>query len=302
MKGSPVHFECRLHQIVTLPGRSPAGEHHVVIGQVVAVHIDDAVLTADGRVDIPKIRPIARLGYKDYVCVEETVPDGQETNTGRSRERESMMLSALLLVTNLAASCESLNALKLPDTTMLTATLVPEGPFTPPSTAATAKPIPMPAACRVVGRVSPAITFEVWMPAAGWNGKFQAVGGGGFAGVISYGAMATALRRGYATASTDTGHSTPGGAWAQGHPELITDFAYRAIHETTLKSKAIVEAFYGNASEQVVLCRMLNRRPARADGSAAFPQRLRRHRRGRSSQLLDAPDGGKPVGGHRRAA
>lgn len=67
--GSPVHVECRLHQIVKLPGRIPSGEHHVVIGQVVAVHIDDAVLTADGRIDIPKIRPIARLGYKDYVCV-----------------------------------------------------------------------------------------------------------------------------------------------------------------------------------------------------------------------------------------
>lgn len=72
VKGSPVHFECRLHQIVTLPGRKPSGEHHVVFGQVVAVHIDDAALTADGRVDITKIRPIARLGYKDYVCVEQT--------------------------------------------------------------------------------------------------------------------------------------------------------------------------------------------------------------------------------------
>ena len=70
VKGSPVHFECRLHQIVKLPGRVPSGEHHVVIGQVVAVHIEDAALTADGRIDIPKIKPIARLGYKDYVCVE----------------------------------------------------------------------------------------------------------------------------------------------------------------------------------------------------------------------------------------
>ena len=70
VKGSPVHFECRLHQIVKLPGRIPSGMHHVVIGQVVAVHIDDAALTTDGRVDIRKIRPIARLGYKDYVCVE----------------------------------------------------------------------------------------------------------------------------------------------------------------------------------------------------------------------------------------
>jgi feruloyl esterase len=104
----------------------------------------------------------------------------------------------------------------------------------------------MPAACRVVGRVQPAITFEVWMPAAGWNGKFQAVGGGGFAGVIGYGAMATALNRGYATASTDTGHSTRDGAWALGHPELVIDFGYRAIHEMTIKAKAIIEAFYGN--------------------------------------------------------
>jgi flavin reductase (DIM6/NTAB) family NADH-FMN oxidoreductase RutF len=70
VKDSPVHFECRLHQIVRLPGRSPAAEHHVVIGQVVAVHIDDAALTADGRVDVLKIAPIARLGYQDYAAVE----------------------------------------------------------------------------------------------------------------------------------------------------------------------------------------------------------------------------------------
>ena len=70
VKGSPVHFECRLHQIVTLPGHKPSSEHHVVIGRVVAVHIDDAALTEDGRVDVLKIRPIARLGYKDYTSVE----------------------------------------------------------------------------------------------------------------------------------------------------------------------------------------------------------------------------------------
>lgn len=70
VKGSPVHFECRLHQIVTLPGRIPASDCHVVIGRVVAVHIDDEALTADGRIDILKTRPIARLGYKDYTSVE----------------------------------------------------------------------------------------------------------------------------------------------------------------------------------------------------------------------------------------
>ena len=70
VKGSPVHFECRLHQIITLPGRIPSSDHHVVVGRVVAVHIDDGVLTEDGRVDILKIRPIARLGYKDYASVD----------------------------------------------------------------------------------------------------------------------------------------------------------------------------------------------------------------------------------------
>ncbi len=70
VKGSPVHFECRLHQVVKLPGRKPSSEHHVVIGQVVAVHIDDAAIGADGRVDLLKLRPIARLGYQDYASVE----------------------------------------------------------------------------------------------------------------------------------------------------------------------------------------------------------------------------------------
>src|SRR4030095_16628988 len=70
VKGSPVHFECRLHQIVKLPGRNPTAEHNVVFCHVLAVHIDDAVITADGLVDVVKIRPIARLGYIDYASVE----------------------------------------------------------------------------------------------------------------------------------------------------------------------------------------------------------------------------------------
>ena len=69
IKGSPVQFECRLHQVVNLPGRKPTSQHHVVIGHVVAVHIDDRALTPDGRVDVLTLRPIARLGYKDYVVV-----------------------------------------------------------------------------------------------------------------------------------------------------------------------------------------------------------------------------------------
>src|SRR5215831_6749394 len=70
IKGSPVQFECRLHQVVTLPGRDPSSEHHLVVGRVVAVHIDDGAVTPDGRIDVVRLRPIARLGYKDYVSVD----------------------------------------------------------------------------------------------------------------------------------------------------------------------------------------------------------------------------------------
>lgn len=86
IKGSPVHFECRLHEIVNLPGRVPSAIHHVVIGRVVAVHIDDGAVT-DGKVDVVKLRPIARLGYKDYVSVESTFEMEKRTpeDTPRSR-------------------------------------------------------------------------------------------------------------------------------------------------------------------------------------------------------------------------
>jgi feruloyl esterase len=156
------------------------------------------------------------------------------------------MLTALLLAANVAA-CDSLMSLALPDTTIQSAALVPAGPFAVPASpgAGGGKPITVAEACRVAGTVKPAIKFEVWLPASGWNGKFQAVGGGGFAGVISYGAMAAALNAGYATASTDTGHAGSNGAWALNRPDLVVDYGYRAIREMTLKSKAIVEAFYG---------------------------------------------------------
>ena len=75
----------------------------------------------------------------------------------------------------------------------------------------------------------------------------QAVGNGGWAGTISYGALASALAQGYATASTDTGHSTPGAAFAMNHPEKMVDYAHRAVHEMTVQAKVLVAAFYGSA-------------------------------------------------------
>jgi feruloyl esterase len=84
------------------------------------------------------------------------------------------------------------------------------------------------------------------MPASGWNGKFQGVGNGGWAGSISYPALRAALAGGYATASTDTGHVGNTAAFALDHPEKLVDMGYRAVHEMTVQGRAIVDAFYGS--------------------------------------------------------
>lgn len=68
---SPCHFECRYLSTHRLPGNSPVGWVDVVFGEVVRIHVDDAVITADGKIDIKAIRPIARMGYYDYTSVTE---------------------------------------------------------------------------------------------------------------------------------------------------------------------------------------------------------------------------------------
>jgi feruloyl esterase len=70
------------------------------------------------------------------------------------------------------------------------------------------------------------------------------VGNGGWSGAISYPALATALGRGYSVASTNTGHDGGDASFVPGHPEKLVDFAYRAVHEMTVKGKAVTEAFY----------------------------------------------------------
>ena len=154
-------------------------------------------------------------------------------------------------------TCESLSALKLPNTTITAARVVAPGAFTPPTPArGGAAVLPgvyatLPAFCRVVATIAPSsdsdIKVEVWLPASGWNGKFEAVGNGGWAGTVSYPALAQAVTAGYAAASTDTGHSGNSGAFALGHPEKLIDFGYRAVHEMTVQAKAVVDAFYGAA-------------------------------------------------------
>ena len=163
---------------------------------------------------------------------------------------------ACMSATNLsAAPCDILAALALPDATITSAQVVPAGQFSTPggqqNGGAASIYKQLPEFCRVMATLAPSedsdIKVEVWLPTANWNGKFQAVGNGGWAGVISYSALAEAVRAGYASASTDTGHSTPGAAFVLGHPEKLVDFSWRSEHEMTVKAKALIEKFYGSA-------------------------------------------------------
>jgi feruloyl esterase len=77
-------------------------------------------------------------------------------------------------------------------------------------------------------------------------------GNGGAAGSIMHYSMSEPLMRGYAVANTDTGHRGGVGdfTWAAGHPEKLTDYAYRAVHELTLTGKAITTTRFGRSAEK----------------------------------------------------
>src|SRR5262245_20566553 len=149
-------------------------------------------------------------------------------------------------------TCESLAQLSLPNTKVNSAEAVTNGEFNPGGRPVSIKGLP--AFCRVAATLTPStdsdIKVEVWLPLSGWNGKYRGQGNGGFAGAISFDAMAAAIKLGYATAGTDTGHTGNDAAWALGHPEKVIDFGWRGIHEMTLKAKAIIQDFYGESPKQ----------------------------------------------------
>jgi len=188
------------------------------------------------------------------------------------RCRLLILLSAALCGRTVLAfadsACERLKSLSIPDTTFTAVESVAEGPYQAPAPGGAA-PTPAPAAarggatgrgapppppllpahCRVAATLRPSsdseIKMELWMPVDHWNGKFQMMGNGLWAGVISFAPMAAGLREHYAVASTDTGHQNNDGMFGLGHPEKIVDFGWRAVHETVVKSKALIAAYYG---------------------------------------------------------
>jgi len=150
-------------------------------------------------------------------------------------------------------SCARLTRLRFEgNTTVTAATEVTSGTLTTPAGQVLTN---LPDFCRVQGLSRPTrdsnIYFEVWLPTRIWNRKFLSSGEGGYAGTPNYtrlgldGGLDELLRRGYATASTDTGHMASDMWWAIGHPQRAIDYLYRSKHLVTVAAKGLIRAFYG---------------------------------------------------------
>jgi len=107
----------------------------------------------------------------------------------------------------------------------------------------------VPQHCKVDGTVATdgnTVDFTLGLP-QNWNGKFYFQGVGGFAG--SMGRLDDGLQRGYASASTDTGHQggTTDARWALNNRPKEIDYGYRGTHVTSVAAKAVTQAYFGNA-------------------------------------------------------
>lgn len=155
-------------------------------------------------------------------------------------------------------NCAALGNTPFSNTTIASAEIVGAGEFSlPPSPFGPGPDLSnLPAFCRVIGSLHPSgdsdIRFELWLPSENWNGRFMQTGNGGAAGSIVSSSLIDPLMRGYAVANTDTGHQGGGGNfdWAVDHPEKLTDYAWRAVHELTVTGKEITTARFGMAPEK----------------------------------------------------
>src|SRR5438045_3657906 len=148
----------------------------------------------------------------------------------RRSMQAGLMVWCALAAPAFANSCEGLMSVRFPDAKVTAAQTVAAGSFKPPAGGSATVYARLPEFCRAALTLTPSsdsdIKAEVWLPAE-WNQKLQAVGNGGWAGTISYATMAEAVKSCYATASTDTGHSTSGGSFALGHPDKLIQFSSR---------------------------------------------------------------------------
>lgn len=161
----------------------------------------------------------------------------------------------------LAQDCAALANVALDEGRVTGATLVQAGAFTPPGppgapSGTGGNPYAdVPAFCRVEATLNPTedsdIRVEAWLPAENWNGKYVGIGNGVWAGQLSLSQLADPVARGFAAATTDTGHEGNGlGAeWAVGHPEKLADFGHRAVHLMTVTAKQLIDAYYGQPAQ-----------------------------------------------------
>jgi feruloyl esterase len=151
-----------------------------------------------------------------------------------------------------AATCESLVVnLALTGTTVTAAATVPGPSYTAPDGITYTN---VPSFCKVSAVLVPTsdsfINVELWMPTSGWNGKFEGIGNGGYAGTIALGvpAMIAGLQSGFAVATTDMGtapSTNNDGDALIGHPQKWIDFGWRATHLMTTTSKQLIQTYYG---------------------------------------------------------
>ncbi|WP_315874071.1 tannase/feruloyl esterase family alpha/beta hydrolase [Rhodococcus qingshengii] len=141
-------------------------------------------------------------------------------------------------------SCEQLTERQFSDANIIAAELITTGEFTDPAGSSLTG---LPNFCRALATIGDNLSFEVWMPTDTWNERFLGVGNGGFAGEISYKDMGPAISNGYATASTDTGHSAQDeeNTWI-GSPSQLQEWGRTSIHQMTVQTKEVLSAFYGS--------------------------------------------------------
>jgi hypothetical protein len=154
------------------------------------------------------------------------------------------LLAPLGAHADVAVDCAAVAQSKIDVTNLLSSTVVPARNG-------------VPAYCRVLGFVRPAINFEIHLPVKGWNGKLLTLGCGGFCGSLEtggqVGGMLRGLRRGYTVSTTDAGHwgaTDTDGRWAMDNPVAQADWGWRAVTATARISKLVIRELYGSAAQK----------------------------------------------------
>src|SRR5262245_21420312 len=131
------------------------------------------------------------------------------------------------------ANCTSMRSVNLPNLQIASAKLIEAD-----------RNSGLPEHCHVFGFINVTIGFEARFPSS-WNGNMYFGGTGGFAGYFAD--TTAALRTGYATISTDTGHQADilDASWALENRSAEINYGYLAVHKTAVAGKALIKSYYG---------------------------------------------------------